>query len=181
MIQIDSPFMLHFKQLTLEDLPLMHRWFNLPHVQGHYSLRPWSEEEIFNKLNPYITEKTPVSGYIIFLEKSPIGYIQNYRLLDFPWDNQDLDETIVAKASGIDLFIGEPSYLGIGLGGVIIRQFLDEKIWPSFDYCLVDPSTDNICAIRCYEKLGFKKHKIINTKDALSKPTQLLLMIKSSS
>jgi aminoglycoside 6'-N-acetyltransferase len=67
--------------------------------------------------------------------------------------------------------------LRIGLGPFILREALNQLIWPQFDYCIVDPDVKNIAMIRCNEKVGFKEHKIIQTEDALSQPQQLKLMI----
>ena len=166
-----------FKTLSLTDITLMHRWFNMPHVQKFYSLRHWNKQEVLKKLKPYISGEKPVSGFIIFLDERPIGYVQSYRLIDFPWEDQDFPNDIVCHAAGMDLFIGNPDWIWKGLGFKIIHKFLDEKIWPKFRYCVVDPSIENKAAIRCYEKLGFIEHKIIHTKDALGSPTTLKLMI----
>lgn len=59
--------MIEFKPLTFDDMPLMHHWFNLPHVQKYYSLRDWTQDEVTQKLYPYITNQKPVSGFVIFI------------------------------------------------------------------------------------------------------------------
>lgn len=166
-----------FKHLSFSDIPLVHRWFNMPHVQAFYSLRSWSENEVFNKLKPYITGENPVFGFIISLDDLPIGYVQYYRLADFPWPEQALFDEVIRHAAGIDLFIGDPDYLGKGYGTRILNQILTQLIWPQFDYCIVDPDIRNNAMIRCSEKLGFKQHKIINTEDALKRTVKLMLMI----
>ncbi|HHT9767568.1 GNAT family N-acetyltransferase [Legionella pneumophila serogroup 1] len=171
-------FQIKFKQLSSHDVQVMHQWFNEPHVQEFYSLRSWSKDEVLHKLEPYLTGEKPVLGFIININNNPIGYIQTYKVMDFPWDNQDLPNEIINNSAGIDLFIGDAAFLGKGFGYKIIDQFLAENIWPEFNYCIVDPQINNIPAIRCYEKLGFKKHKVIETKDALNYDTNLMLMIK---
>lgn len=171
-------YQIKFKQLSFEDIPLIYEWFNLPHVRAYYSLRSWSKDEVLQKLEPYLTGEKPVLGFIIKINNQPIGYIQQYKVIDFPWDNQDLPNEIINNSAGIDLFIGNSDFLGKGFGYKIIKQFLNEQIWPRFNYCIVDPQINNKPAIRCYEKLGFKKHKIIETKDALNYDTNLVLMIK---
>ena len=59
------------------------------------------------------------------------------------------------QIAGIDLFIATQENRGQGLGVVIIKQFINEFL---SHFCLVavDPNHDNIQAIRCYEKSGFK-------------------------
>ena len=94
----------------------MFRWFNTPHVQKFYSLRPWTEDEVLVKLTPYISGDKPVSGFIVSLDENPIGYLQSYKVSDYPWPNQNLPEEIVKTAVGMDLFIGDEDFLGKGLG-----------------------------------------------------------------
>ena len=52
-------------------------------------------------------------------------------------------------------------YLGKGLASLILKQFLEGYIDPSYDTCLVDPDTANIRAMRAYEKAGFKVVKTV--------------------
>jgi aminoglycoside 6'-N-acetyltransferase len=175
---------LTFRPLSFDDISLVHRWFNRKHVQTFYSLRSWTEEEVLKKLTPYITGEKPVYWYIIFLDDLPIGSIQYYSVVNFPWPGQDFSEEVIQHSAGMDLFIGESDYIGKGFGTSIIQQFLDAIIWPKFNYCVVDPDIRNNAMLRCNEKIGFKEHKIIQTTDTLGQPVQLKLMIldkKSSS
>ena len=171
------PNIFTFRPLAFSDIPLMHQWFNAPHVQKFYSLRQWSEDEVLEKLKPYITGEKPVSGFIALLDEKPIGYIQQVKISDYPWPNQNLPEEIVQNAAGVDIFIGDQSMVGIGIGVKIMWAFIENKIWPQFEYCIVDPDINNNAAIRCYEKLQFKTQTVINTKDTLGKPATLKLMI----
>lgn len=166
-----------FRDLTFDDIPLMHQWFNTQHIQAFYSLRPWTEDEVLAKLTPYISGEKPVSGFIILLDEHPIGYLQSYKVSDYPWPNQNLPEKIVKSAKGIDLFIGNKDLIGKGVGARIIQLFIKHHIAPLYSYCIVDPDVRNISAIRCYEKLKFKKHQVIDIEDACQCPAQLVLMM----
>lgn len=166
-----------FQGLTLDDIPLIHQWFNLPHVQEFYSLRVWSEAEVMKKLQPYILKEKPVYPFLVLNNGVPIAYVQYYCLIDYPWPNQELSNAIIQNGAGMDLFLGEPKLLGKGYGKKIIQQFLDEKIWPNFSYCVVDPDVENRAAINCYKSLGFETHKIIQSENALQKKVKLNLMI----
>ena len=61
------------------------------------------------------------------------------------------------KAVAIDLFLA-PSHQGRGVGGDVIRAVLrhmfDER---GHHRATIDPAVDNVYAIRCYERLGFKR------------------------
>lgn len=166
-----------FRPLTKSDMPLMHTWFNQPHVQQYYSLREWSLGEVEAKLLPYIEGAGNVFGFIISMDATPVGYVQCYRVADHPWPNQDIAEDIVNQAAGIDLFIGDEKHVGKRLGTTVVTEILDQLIWPHFDYCVADPDVRNIAMIKCCEYAGFKSHKFINTTDKLGKFVQLHMMI----
>ena len=163
--------------LDFYDIPLMHRWFNAPHVQAFYSLHDWSEKEVLAKLTPYITGEKPVVGGIVLIDKQPIGYVQTYKVADYPWPNQDLSQEIIDSAAGMDIFIGDETMIGCGVGQRIIEQFLKIYIWPKFNYCFVDPNIKHQAAIHCYQKVGFKTHKVIETEDAMGRAEQVQLMM----
>lgn len=170
--------MITFCKVNFEDIPLMHKWFNMQHVQSFYSLREWSEEEVLRKLSPDIKGEKPVYGFIVYDQDLPIGYIQYYRLVDYPWEEQDFSKEVREQAAGIDLFIGDPSYVGKGVGSKMVNAFLKERIEPFFHYCVADPDERNQASVRMFEKCGFVAHKLVATKDALGKPVRLQLMMK---
>lgn len=168
-----------FQPLTFDDISLMHKWFNVPHVMEFYSLRTWTKKDVLAKLQPYILGEAPVNGFIVLMNNHPIGYVQHYKVTDYPWPNQNLSKQIIHQAAGMDVFIGEENLLGKGIGQRLIQAFIKNKIWPLFNYCIVDPDIRNVAAIQCYEKLGFQQHALINTQDALNASVTLKLMMLS--
>ena len=172
--------MIHFRQVTKEDIPLMHLWFNEPHVQKFYSLRSWTKSEVLDKLLPTIELNKPLFGFIVLFEGIPIGYLQYCKVKDFPWPEQEFSPKFVENAAGLDFFIGQPEWVGKGWGPKIIERFLDTQIWTNFQYCVVDPDVRNLLSIRMFEKCGFEAHRTIHTKDAMGEPVKLLLMVKSN-
>ena len=174
MMKCDLSFI--FRPLSKGDIPLIHRWFNMPHVQTFYSLRQWTEEEVLEKLKPILEKEQPIFGFIIYYSQKPIGYIQYYRLADYPWPNQDIDEEISQLAAGLDLFIGEVSFIQKGIGSKAILSFLEEEIWLHFSFCFVDPDLRNEASIRMFQKCGFQLHKNIHTVNALKQSVMLSLM-----
>ena len=98
---------IYFEPLKEVHFELILRWFNKSHVQAFYSLRNWTYEEVYKKLQPYVRGEAQINCFVVYLENHPIGYIQSYSLKDHPWENQDLSEEIVQEAAGFDLFIGE--------------------------------------------------------------------------
>ena len=62
----------------------------------------------------------------------------------------------------MDQFIGESTYWNKGIGTQLVRAMvaylIEEK---GADRIVMDPQTWNERAIRCYEKCGFKKVKLL--------------------
>lgn len=169
---------IHFEPLNEEHFKLILHWFNKSHVREFYSLRTWTFEEVYKKLKPYVLGEAKISGFIICLEDHPIGYIQSYSIKDHPWENQDLSEEIIQQAAGFDLFIGEEAYLKKGIGGQVIECFLREHIWPTYQYCFVDPDIRNEASIRLFQKDGFIEQKQIHSQNALKQSVTLILLMK---
>ena len=67
---------------------------------------------------------------------------------------------------GIDQFIGEPDFLGKGLGTEIIKRFCDLlfKQYGAIEI-IADPKPGNLRAVRAYEKAGFCSVGIQQTPD----------------
>lgn len=169
-----------FRPLSMSDadVELSYRWLNMPHIQKAYS-RPSSviaKSEALEYLKQHLEK--PMSGFTVLADDVPVGYIGFYAVKECPWPEQDLPEKMVSQVAGMDLFIGEADKLGKGLGQSIILQFLQEKIWPAFDYCMVDPITNNKAAIHCFEKIGFKKHKLVHDRYAADVELALMMLKK---
>lgn len=168
---------IYFVELDESHFPLIHAWFNKPHVQLFYSLKPWTLEEVRQKLTPRL-HREEQKGYIVYFRKQPIGYIQRYPIKDYPLESQDLPDKVIQEAAGIDLFIGEEEFSGKNLGYRIVNCFLEECVWPLYRYCLADPDIRNTASIRLFQKCGFKEHKRVASKDALQRDVSLQLFIK---
>ncbi|MFN7097629.1 MAG: GNAT family N-acetyltransferase [Gammaproteobacteria bacterium] len=164
--------------LEANDMELMYRWFNQAHVQHYYSLRAWTHDEVKNKLTPYLKKDSSVKGFIISARNEPIAYVQYCKLSFNPWPDQDFSDEIINRGVGIDFFIGEPSFIGQGLGSKIITAFLEQIIWPTYEFCAADPDVSNIASINTLKKSGFTSHKIILDINPLNQPVKLQLMIK---
>lgn len=167
-----------FESLEEMHFPLIHKWFNSPHIQAYYSLRDWTIEEIRQKLTPYIKGVGEMKCYIVSVKRNPIGYVQSYPVKFHPWENQDLANDVIQESAGIDLFIGEKELVGKGLGCDVLDAFLEHHIWPYYRYCLADPNIYNEASMRLFKKCGFREHTRIKTQDALKQPAILQLFIK---
>ena len=59
--------------------------------------------------------------------------------------------------AGVDLFIGEETLIGQGLGTEIIRRFVEEIVFasPATTGCVAGPDARNAASVRAFEKAGF--------------------------
>ncbi|MCP4542774.1 MAG: GNAT family N-acetyltransferase [Chloroflexi bacterium] len=164
---------IRFRRLRELDLPLMHRWLNTDFVNQWYGKKQHSYAEVREKYLPRINGKAPTFSFLILYSDIPIGYIQTYKLVDYPDYSNHLQ--VDENAAGVDLFIGEREYIHKGLGCVVLSTFLQEIVFVSdeIDSCVVGPEPKNTAAIRCYEKTGFRYLKTVHLPDE-SEPEYLM-------
>jgi RimJ/RimL family protein N-acetyltransferase len=155
-----------FKKLTQTDFPILFPWFDEPHVRQWWPT-PEKGELLSNFLKRIRSNST--FGYIVLLNDIPLGYIQYY-YIDQGEKTGAYLPSFESKAIGIDQFIGSPYYIGKGYGTQMIQEFIQYVLTqePDIRTIIVDPSPENYAAIRCYEKVGFKKVKYIETSYGLS-------------
>lgn len=147
---------LSFEPLREQDLPRMYSWLREPHVREFYHRKPvpsWEEmrKHYLQRLDPGWPTKCFLScvGH-------PIGYIQTYRVADYPEYAAMIGED---KGISVDLFIGNATYLGIGWGRLILLKFLNEVAFPLFDgedVCWIYHERLNHRALHASKAAGFQ-------------------------
>jgi aminoglycoside 6'-N-acetyltransferase len=139
----------------------MHQWLNSQIVKQWYGKHDLSYHEIAEKYTAYIGHQLPTDPFLIMWQELPIGYIQTYRIIDYPNYNKYIQAE--DTANGVDLFIGEATYINKGFGAVILTKFLREIVFGSSaaESCIVGPEPKNTRAIKTYEKVGFRYWKTI--------------------
>lgn len=148
--------MIAFAPLAPDDLPLLHRWLNLPHVKQWWGDADAGYAEVVAHYTPRLEGDEPVHSFLIHCDGVPVGFIQTYLIRDF--SEYGLDLPPEEHIAGVDLFIGEPAYLNRGIGSRALRQFLDEIVFGELQSqkCMIDPEPANVRAIRAYERAGFR-------------------------
>jgi AacA4 family aminoglycoside N(6')-acetyltransferase len=158
----DAPVTLRL--MTEQDLPLLHEWLNRPHIVEWWGGAGPSLEEVHAQYSLRALADAKVTAYIGMLGDTPFAYAQSYVALgagDGWWE----DETDPG-VRGIDQSIGDPELLGQGLGTRLVRALVDLIFSdPHVTKVQTDPAPNNPRAIRCYEKAGFRKVKIVATPD----------------
>ena len=109
----------------------------------------------------FYSEDIKETRCIIEHAQKPIGYIQFYPISDEQCEEYgyaNLQETIF----GTDQFIGETKYWGQGIGKVLMKLMINFLITvKGAQKIILDPQSWNERAIKCYEKSGFRKVKLL--------------------
>jgi RimJ/RimL family protein N-acetyltransferase len=144
-----------FARMTEDDLRLLHHWFEQPHVREFYHREPRTYDEVAASYRGKILGDVPTTPYIASLAGTAIGYLQTYRLADYPEYAAAIGAA--GNAAGVDMLVGEPAYAHRGLGAPLLRQFLADIVWPTTGAttCWIGPAVHNAIAIRCYARAGF--------------------------
>lgn len=159
-----------FQPVQLSDAAMIFAWRQQPHVARWWNIHPWEQSDFnFDAFESELEEELAInwqSIFIITLDERPIGFFQTYRAASAGegwWPNED------ASTRGVDLFIGEESLLGQGLGPAIVRAFAARLFTESeVQNIITDPDPDNLRSVRCFEKAGFVAEGEIVTPDGFS-------------
>ncbi len=148
------------RTLSREHKDVLRKWLNDPRVLEFYEGRdrPHSEqmiEEVF-----FGDDVDGGTRCIVQYGGKPIGYLQFYSLpedegmaLGFATDDQ---------IYGLDQFIGEPDLWGRGIGTELVAavaDYLERDLGAK--HLVMDPHVENPRAVRCYEKCGFRKVRLL--------------------
>jgi aminoglycoside 6'-N-acetyltransferase len=146
------------------DYELLSRWLSDDRVLEFYEGRdnPLSVEGAREKYGPRSRGEAAVVSCVLQLEGNPIGYLQFYRTDDF-----DEWRTLIGldpdpRRYSIDIFIGEPELWDRGLGTRALRSVLAHLFGErDASAVVITPFAWNERAIRCYEKAGFRKVRLM--------------------
>jgi aminoglycoside 6'-N-acetyltransferase len=147
---------------AMDDYARMAGWLSDERVLEFYEGRdnPFPLERIVEKYSPRTLGLEGVTPCFIVHDGVPIGYIQYY-----PIDPETAGEYGIPYVEGIyglDMFIGEPSDWNHGIGTRAL-SLMCAYLFGTFGARTItlDPEAWNARAIRCYEKCGFRKIKLL--------------------
>ncbi|MFZ2586980.1 MAG: GNAT family N-acetyltransferase, partial [Alphaproteobacteria bacterium] len=145
-----------FRKFELGDMEMLHGWLNQSHMREFYQKKPISLEEVTQKYSCRALNQTPTHTHIVQHQGKSIGKIQCYKLSDYP----DFSNQIgVSDGASVDLFIGDPSYLGRGLGRIFLKQYVEDIVFPLFhdiSKCYIVHEIGNIGALKASKAAGFE-------------------------
>lgn len=161
----------------LSDYQLLKKWYQEKEIYTHFEQRKLSLEEIKKKYYPRTLDNAKVPVYMIEYQNKPVGIIQCQLIDD---DNKNLYEITNDNCYEIDIFIGEISLHNLGIGktaiDLISNYLFEEKDASLLVMC---PLFDNVNAIKCYEKCGFKIIREFETENTIGIIKKYVLMIKN--
>ncbi len=152
--------------MTANDLELVRRWLDAPHVRQW-----WTDADDF-ELESGGTGDPVAQQFIVTADGKPFGYLQCY--VHAACQENGLGEHPLGTR-GIDQFIGEPDMVDRGHGSAFVRAFVDDLMATGAPRVITDPSIANARAIRAYTKAGFHKHREVDTPDG-----RALLMLRDN-
>lgn len=150
---------LTIRHLERKDRFLLAKWLSNPDVLHYYEGRdnPFNVEKVEQQ---FFTDED-VTRCIIEFDRTPIGYLQFYEVDEAERKiyGYDVPEEIIY---GMDQFIGKPTYWNKGIGTQLVRSMVSYLIREKgAERIVMDPQIQNERAIRCYEKCGFNKVKLL--------------------
>jgi aminoglycoside 6'-N-acetyltransferase len=150
------------RKLVKEDNYLLVKWLSDPAVLEYYEGRdnPFNIDKVNDK---FFADKDETVRCIVEFEDKEIGYIQYYPLED---EERNIYGYLDGTIFGIDQFIGEVDYWNKGIGTLLVKamvKFLIEQ--KNADRVVMDPQIMNVRALKCYEKCGFKKVKLLPRRE----------------
>lgn len=146
-----------FAQVTEADYPMLRRWLESP------PMREWwgDAETTLGHIRDMVEGRDPARPFVFHVDGEPAGYIQHWSVgdevkagnaEDAPWLLE-----LPPDAVGVDLSIGEPKWLGQGIGTAVLRAFLARLFAEGCETIVIDPDETNARAVRSYEKAGFTR------------------------
>lgn len=145
---MNRPDPLTFRPAETDDIPMLKRWDEQPHVQASDPDSDWNWDEEVGQ-EPWWREQ-----WVAVVGKRPIGFLQ---LMDTAETDYAYWGPDPPGERAIDIWIGEPDMLNRGFGTRMMTWAIDRCFSTSdAQRIAIDPLVTNTRAHRFYERLGFQ-------------------------
>lgn len=152
--RLDPEHVFSIRPMTPGDFADVSRWVNEPHVA-----RWWDEhrtpDQVAAHYGPALRGEDPTRMWVWEVNGRSVGFCQDYRVGDHP------DYALLSArpdAIGVDYALGEPAFVGRGLGTSLLWVFLRDIVWPAYVDArefFAAPDHRNAASLRVLAKLGF--------------------------
>lgn len=146
---------LSWRPMTRGDLPDVARWRATDHVAPWWSVDgPATLDGVTDAYLDDIEGRTATSMWVLECNGRSVGMCQDYRIGAYP------EYALLAPdpdAIGVDYLIGDPAFVGRGLGTRALWTWLVEvpTRYPGSTHCFAAPDHRNRASLRVLQKLGF--------------------------
>jgi aminoglycoside 6'-N-acetyltransferase len=154
---VDHDTVVSLRAMTRGDLPDLLRWRQAEHVGRwwHADGEP-TAEEVERQYGPRIDGMRPTRMWVAEVNGRSVGFVQDYRIADHP------EFALVCPrpdAVGVDYAIGDPAWVGRGLGARVLwvwarratHRFADVTAY------FAAPDHRNEASLRMLDKAGFER------------------------
>lgn len=151
---------LSVREIEEKDAEPLAKWLSDSEVLRYYEGRdnPFNMEKVNAT---FFHRENGTNRCMVEWNKVPIGYIQYY-VVDAEYRSKYGYEDFVGNLFGMDQFIGETEFWNRGIGTALVLSMSEYLITSkNADAIVMDPQAWNGRAIRCYEKCGFKKIRLL--------------------
>ncbi len=138
-----------FETIAKQHISILFSWLNSSHVKGFYDEGYSSLTLVESK---YLTPLKGKSRFMVSLQGTFFGFIQSYEI--DPSHKYNSYRFSQGRTLGIDLLIGELTFLKQGYGFEMLRQFV-ANLELGVERIIVDPSMTNHISIALFSKYGF--------------------------
>ena len=152
---VDHDCMVTLRAMTRGDLPDLVRWRGAEHVRRwwHAEGDP-TPESVAEQYGPRIDGMSPTRMWVAEVNGRSVGFVQDYRIAEHP------DFALVCPepdAVGLDYAIGDPAWVGRGLGARVVWVWARraERRFPDVTTYFAAPDHRNEASLRMLDKAGF--------------------------
>lgn len=153
--QIDHDWVVALRPMTRGDLPLVTHWRGQPHVR-----RWWDDDGepsvagVTRAYGANIDGMTPTRMWVVEINGRSLGFVQDYLIRDYP---EFALLTPDPDAVGVDYAIGDPDWIGRGLGVRMIWAWMlrSRQRFGAAASFFSAPDHRNEASLRMLEKAGF--------------------------
>jgi aminoglycoside 6'-N-acetyltransferase len=141
-----------FRPLTMAELPLVGAWLEREHVRRWWPPPP---EGLAEHYGPALDGREPTDLYLILCDERPVGMIETYLVVDHP--DYDALVQVGPGVAGVDILIGDPEFVGRGIGPQVLRAFTRDVVFAgaAVAACVAGVEIENRRSLRAFAKAGF--------------------------